>query len=64
MNYKEWIASLSKHHYSNKEYYTNIVKYRTEIIEDIDEHNQSIVAEKLRMTQPKLGSILNILKVL
>ncbi len=64
MDYIDWLATLTTKRYTNKEYYGYMVQYRREIIEDVEEHNQSIVASKLNMTQPTLGNILRILRVL
>lgn len=43
-------------------YYKSLIKYRKELIQDIDDRNQTIVAEELGMHQTRLSALVQILK--
>jgi len=62
--YTEFIQSIATKQLTKTEYYKAIVIHRKAILQDVIDHGQHKVANKLGLTQPKLSSILNILRVL
>jgi len=46
------------------DYYQNIVKFKDDILYDVANRGQSVVAAELNIPQPKLSTIVNVLKVL
>ncbi len=61
-NFKELIRG--GHNLGKEVYYISIVEHRDEILMDIAKSNQITIAKALNLTQSKLSSILEILKVL
>ena len=63
-SYEEFITAIKKQELTKQEYYRNIVRYRHEILLDIINTNQTVVAAKLNMHQTKLSAIAKVLGVI
>ena len=63
-NYIKFKHLVSSKPLPKSEYYTSLIKFRKEILRDIDDRNQTIVAEELGVHQTRLSAFLQILKYL
>lgn len=64
VEYEAFVNSIKIVVYDKDEFYSEIVKYKDQILISVAKDGQQKTAESLRMSQPKLSAILNILKVL
>lgn len=62
MEYLEFKQRLKTERFSERVYYTNIIKHYEAILDDVSIHKQTEVAKRLGISQGKLSSILTILK--
>ena len=46
------------------DYYKSLIKFRKDILRDIDNRNQGVVSRDLKLSQPKLSTISNMLKAI
>ncbi len=59
-DYKEWIESLNQT--EDKFYYCNLLKYATQIVDDLSKYKQHYIARKLHMNGPKFSIIKSLLE--
>ncbi len=64
MNYDEFKAYIITNQLSKSEYWQNIIKHKESIFKDIYNTSQAKVATDLKMSQPKLSIVVNLLKAL
>ncbi len=62
MTYDEWKELIKTQH--DPDYYTNLVKYAPQIVEQLEEYKQHVVAKQLNLAGPKLSVYTPILKAL
>lgn len=60
MNYEEWKESLQ--HTKDPEYWTNFARFREDILHQLVEYKQHIVAKQLRIAGPQLSILAKLLK--
>ena len=60
--YKNFIQDIRTKQLTPTEYWTTLLKCRTEILEDIEMLSQATVAQKLKITQPQMSVIAKLLR--
>ena len=60
--YTEFIHNVRHKQLTPTEYWTQIVKFKSEILEDIEMQSQATVAQKLKITQPQMSVIAKLLR--
>ena len=60
--YKNFIQSIREKQLTPTEYWTQVVHFKTDILDDIEMNSQATVAQKLKITQPQMSVISKILR--
>ena len=62
MTYAEFKHKINTVKLPEREYYTGLINFYQDIIDDVSIHNQTIVAKELNISQAQLSSLLKVLK--
>ena len=63
-SYSEFKSIVANSRLKRADYYINLIRFRQELIKDIDDNGQTVVAVELGTTQSRLSQIIQILKYL
>ena len=60
--YKNFIQNIRTRELTPVEYWTQIIEFKSDILQDIEMSSQATVAQKLKITQPQMSVIAKLLR--
>jgi len=60
--YKNFIQNIRTRELTPVEYWTQIIEFKSDILQDIEMNSQATVAQKLKITQPQMSVIAKLLR--